>query len=971
MVNSKKSILRVTLTGLLLLQLLWLFACSQGRTGYETPALPKSEERIAPWPHEFSDLEPDPAVVFGRLPNGFRYVLMNNAEPRHRVYMHLNIQAGSLHETEDQRGLAHYLEHMLFNGSTHFKPGELIKYFQSIGMRFGPDANAHTGFDETVYDIRLPDGSRDSIQQGLLVMLDYAEGALLLESEVEREKGVILAEKQTRDSAAYRTFEKTMAFEFPEALISKRLPIGTDETIRAADRKTLKNFYDTWYRPEIMILVMVGDFDMDTAESLVQERFASLRPRAPVRPDPDLGPINHTGIRSFHHFEKESGSTSVTLETLTRIPEQPDSAAFQKDMLVREMADQIVQNRLDARLSHPDAPFTQATLSSGVFLKQIRSSEITAEGDPDRWEDMLAELEQTLRRALVHGFTEGELDRVKKEYLADLKKAVQTAATRESRHLSRKIIRSLNRNQVSLSPVQEKALFSPFIETLDLPAVEMAFRENWRPDHRLVQVTGNAQLENRTQDVLTAFETSRGQPVSPPEAVEMVVFPYLPEPERVGRIVNLITTPDLGLTQIEFDNGVRLNVKRTDFKANELRVNATFGYGKSSEWAKRPGLAKFSEEVLNESGLGRLTVEDLARATAGTNTAVAFQVKGDAFLFKGKSVPEEIPLLFQLLHAHIVDPAFREDAFQLVKQRFRQEYAELSRSVEGGMKLTGNRFLAGGDSRFGFPNLSEIEAIHLEDIREWLLPALQNGLLEISVVGDVDEEMVIQAASRYLGSLPRRGGIKIGRADLPSFPESQSRELVVPTKIPKSLVVVAYPTADIWDIRRTRRLSVLAGVFSERLREEIRERLGAAYSAYAYNSPSRAYDGYGVLKVVIPTDPGRVDEVLQEVKRIATSMATEGVTEDELRRVVDPMVAGIKDMRRDNRYWLNTVLTGSARYPQQLDWSRSVLEDYASISKEEVFDTARTYLGNNAAVTVIIRPDADAEMGILNKSRNG
>ena len=158
---------------------------------------------------------------------------------------------------------------------------------------------------------------------------------------------------------------------------------------------------------------------------------------------------------------------------------------------------------------------------------------------------------------------------------------------------------------------------------------------------------------------------------------------------------------------------------------------------------------------------------------------------------------------------------------------------------------------------------------------------------------------------------------------------------------------------------------------TQRLREEIRERLGAAYSAYAYNTPSRAYDGYGVLKVVIPTDPGRVEEVIQEVKRIAASLATEGVTEDELRRVVDPMVAGIKDMRRDNRYWLNSVLTGSARYPQQLDWSRNVVEDYASISKEEVFDMARTYLGNDTAASVIIKPDRDAKVGALEKARNG
>ena len=969
MVPVRSSIFRYTRAGLLVLLVFWLFACSQVHTNASNPTAPDAKQTIAAWPHSISDLEPDPAVVFGRLPNGFRYVLMHNVEPRHRVYMHLNVQAGSLFETEEQRGLAHYLEHMLFNGSTHFKPGELIKYFQSIGMRFGPDANAHTGFDETVYDIRLPDGTRDSIEQGLLVMGDYAEGALLLESEVERERGVILAEKQTRDSASYRTFKKIMAFEFPDNLISERLPIGIEETIRGADRKKLKDFYDTWYRPETMVLVMVGDFDKDMAESLIKERFSSLQARAPARPMPELGVINHTGIRAFHHFEKETGNTTAAIETLTKINEQPDTAAFQKDMLVRDMADQIVQNRLDARLSKPDAPFTSATISSGIHLRRIRYSEISADGDPDRWKEMLEEIEQTLRRALEHGFTEDELERVKKDYLADLRKAVQTASTRESRRLSRKIIRTLNNNQVFRSPAQEQELFSPFINTLDLPTVVSAFRNNWRPEHRLVLVTGNAPLENSDKDVVTTYLASAGQSVMPPKPAEMVAFPYLPGPDHVGRIVGRKTIPDLGVTQVEFDNGVRLNVKRTDFKANEVRVNVSFGSGRSSEWADRPGLAKVSENVVNESGLGRLTAEDLARATAGTNTTVMFRIRGDAFLFQGRSVPDELPLLFHLLYAHFMDPAFREDAFQLVRQRFLQEYAELSKSVEGGMSLEGNRFLAGGDTRFGFPSQTEIDAIRLEDIQQWFLPALQNGFLEVSVVGDVSEEIVIETAARYLGGLPPRKGVLTERADIPAFPTNQSRELEVPTKISKSLVVVAYPTADIWNIQRTRRLSVLAGLLSERLRKEIRGKLGAAYSTIAYNAPSRAYDGYGVLKVIIPTDPGRVDEVIREVKRIAASLAMEGITEDELRRVVDPMVAGIKDMRRSNRYWLDTVLTGATRHPQQLDWSRSIEKDYETISAGEVFDLARKYLENSAAATVIVRPGPEPDA--TNKSFSG
>lgn len=201
------------------------------------------------WPHDGSDLRPDPAVHFGTLDNGLRYVILPNREPADRVGLYLNIQAGSLHESDSQRGYAHFLEHMLFNGTENYPPGTLVEYFQSIGMGFGSDTNAHTNFHETVYRLLLPDGSEKNLREGLLVMADYARGALLLESEVERERGIILAEKRSRDSAGYRLYEKRMRFSFAGTRVAERFPIGTEEALRKADAAGLRSFYDSWYRP--------------------------------------------------------------------------------------------------------------------------------------------------------------------------------------------------------------------------------------------------------------------------------------------------------------------------------------------------------------------------------------------------------------------------------------------------------------------------------------------------------------------------------------------------------------------------------------------------------------------------------------------------------------------------------------------------------------------------------------------------
>ena len=369
---------RVRWCVLLLGAVLVLFACSTRQNlnqGDQNPSTAVASDAVISdlpaWPHENSDLEPDPALFFGRLDNGFRYVLMHNRNPENRVSMHLNVQAGSMQETDEQQGLAHYLEHMLFNGSEHFPPGELVKYFQSIGMAFGADANAHTGFFETVYDIFLPAGDRPNLEKGLLVMQDYAGGALLLQEEVDRERKIILAEKRSRDSASYRTFVATLDFELPDARITRRLPIGTQEVLNSAGRDELKDYYDTWYRPENMILVAVGDFDVSLARELVEKAFNGLQARAPAKPPVAFGTVSHIGLKTFHHHEKEAGSTTVTIEVLTQTDPVHDSAAFQKGKLIEDVADRIVQNRLDAEIGRPDVPGKDASIGSGRFLNHI------------------------------------------------------------------------------------------------------------------------------------------------------------------------------------------------------------------------------------------------------------------------------------------------------------------------------------------------------------------------------------------------------------------------------------------------------------------------------------------------------------------------------------------------------------------------------------------------------------------------
>jgi zinc protease len=918
-----------------------------------------SANATAVWPHEKSDLKPDPDVIWGKLDNGFRYVLMKNTQPQNRVGMHLNVQAGSLHEKENERGLAHFLEHMLFQGSENFEPGELIRYFQDIGMQFGPDANAYTSFTETVYDIILPEGKSENIREGLLVMKDFSQGALLLEEQLESERKVILAEKQNRDSASYRIFQETFKHQFPGSIIPNRLPIGDEDVIKNADRDLLKGFYDAWYRPENMMVVMVGDFDLNEARTLIKETFSEMEARASVRPLPDLGKVRHQGIRPFYHFEEEIGDASTSIEVLEMVEQEPDSKAFRKQTLQRDLANAIIENRLNARIQRGNAPFTSASIGSGIYLNRFFYSQISAVSSSENWEKSLPAIEQELRKALEFGFTNYEFERVRKDYINRLETSVQKAATRDTRHLVRQIIRTINTDRVFNSPQQQRDLLVPMLEDLNAEKIHKTFVESWDKDHRLVLVTGNAivsdTIEEPEEYVLSIYNNSRKAEVSPPEERAPVIFPYLPEPENPGKIIQKMEFPDLDIVQIDFENGLRLNYKKTDYKAKEILAEVAFGPGRAAEPLDKPGLAELSRNVVNQSGVGALDVEDLNYALTGKNTSVEFNIDDDKFLFRANTVSDEIELLFQLLYTYFQDPGFRQEAYQLAMERYRLTYMQDIRTVEGAMKLHAEKFLAGGDTRFGLPDYETYSQLTLNDVRAWIEPALKEYPLEISVVGDFNPDILIENASQYFGSLPSKTKADIKHQDVvPEFPEGKSLQLQVDTEIPKAIAMVAYPTDDFWDIHQTRRLSILASVINERLRVTIRETLGASYSQYAYNRPSKAFPNYGVFRKVVFTGPEEAPNLVDAMKQISSDITSEGISDDELQRALKPTVTNIIEMRRKNDYWLRSVLSGSKSHPQQLDWARTIIDDFNSITREEVLKTAKKYLDNDKTAQVVI-----------------
>ena len=933
------------------------------------PALVRAEAPIAAplgcltsgWPHDQSDLKPDPALSFGQLANGLRYVLMANAEPKNRVALYLNVQSGSLHETESQRGVAHYLEHMLFNGTTHYPPGTLVEYFQSLGMGFGGDTNAHTSFDETVYNLLLPANDPKAVAEGFKVLADYARGALLLEQEVERERGIILAEKRSRDSAASRVSKRQMQFDFAGTLAAERDPIGTEEVIKAADSRLLRSYYDAWYRPENMIVVVVGDVNPQEAEKMLHSAFAGLQGAGQRGECPDLGKVRETGTDVLVLPEPELGYTGLALTTVFNSVPGPDTLDWEIEQLRQYLAAALLSNRLEQLEQRPNSPLAQPKAQSGVLLRRFGYATLAARTEAANWRQGLALLHVTLAQALRDGFTETELARGKREVAALLEKAAQTASTRDSRQLAEDIVRRLNDQQVLLSPAQEMALYGPALEKMELAEINATLRKLWSQPRRLVEVVGvvapelagDQAKDQAEMQVRKACLETEGQPVPAWVEEQRAPFPYLSVPPAVSKVPEPARHADIGVTSYQFPGGVRLNVKPTDFQAKQVQLSVQFGRGKQAEPAE--GMALLAEAVIGESGVGKLSREQLAEALAGANVGLEFKVGPESFAFSGSSLSNEFELLLQLLYHRLHDPAYRPEAFRRSRENMRRMYEQLTSSVEGVQQVRGERFLAGSSPEYGLAEWAQVEKIELAQIRDWLNPVFAQAPLEINVVGDIDPQEAARLTAKYFGAEQRQlEPILPGKPIV--FPAGEERRLPVASSIDKAMLTVAWKTSDFWDIGRTRRLNLLAAILDDRLRVKIREELGAAYSPQVLSMPSRGNEGFGLLKSSLIVAPEQAQALAKVVKEAAGSLGDQGVSEDELHRAMEPTLTSIKDIKRNNRYWMESVLNLSGRHPQQLQWPLTISEGFAAIKAEELTALARQYLRPDQAATVIVSP---------------
>ncbi|HVS51172.1 MAG TPA: insulinase family protein [Opitutaceae bacterium] len=928
-----------------------------------------------PFPQAESDLKPDPEARFGTLPNGVRYVVRANREPKQRASLRLLVLAGSLDENENQRGLAHFLEHMAFNGSAHYAPGTLVEFLQRMGMSFGADTNASTDFQRTLYLLELPDTKDTTLAEGMRVFADYAGGLLLKPEEIDKERGIILSEKRTRDDVGYRTFVARYGFTLAGSLFPQRFPIGETPVIEQAQRDRFADFYNAWYRPELMTVIVVGDIDPAAVEKQITAAFAPLTARAPERPAPDLGHLApHDGVRVFYHAEPEAPNTQVTIATVTPYTHEPDTAANRLKYLPRELAHAMINRRLTILAKKENAPFTSARSGVGEAYNFYRESTMSLTCRADQWAAALGVGDQELRRALEHGFQEPELKEVVADFRNSLEQAVKTAPTRHSDALADEIADTLVEREVFTSPGDDLAVYGPALERVTVDDCLRALRDTWSPAQRLVMVTGNARIDPSSasaaagassgvaeQAIASVYEKSRAVAVAPPEKIADTQWAYT-DFGAPGKIAQRQHVDDLDLTLVRFENGVRLNLKKTDFEANRIRLNVRVGTGQLTEPRDEPGLATYTSQTFSAGGLGKHSVDDLRRILAGKTVGAGFGAAGDAFTASGATNREDLLLELQLVTAYLTDPGFRPEAARQMRKGIDQLYLSFAHTPSGPFNLEVPKIISSGDSRFGFPPKEEMLKRTLDEARAWIAPQLQHGAIEIALVGDLDIDATIDAVAKTLGALPpREPKPALDELRQVKFPaEPFAREFKIDSEIPKGVVVTYWPATDSREIHRTRRLNLLTEVLTDRLRLKVREELGDAYSPGAGPSLSDIYPGYGYLTANVTVDPPKAKQIADLLVQIGNDLAEKGVTDDELERAKKPVLTALREDARTNQYWLGSVLARAQERPEMLDWCRSRYSDNESITTADLAALAKTYLPAARASRVIVVPIAPA-----------
>jgi zinc protease len=896
---------------------------------------------------------PDPAIRYGTLPNGMKYAIMRNATPKGAASVRLHFAFGSLGESEKERGLAHFIEHMAFNGTTNVPEGDMIKILTRQGLAFGPDTNATTGFDNTVYMLDLPKTDKEHLDTAMFLLRETASEIKFDPAAVHRERGVILGEKRARDNFQLRQFVDQAAFLLPDAPYANRLPIGTEEVLRTASADDLRALYRRYYRPENATFIFVGDADPAEIESRIRKSFGDWKNASPAGAPLARGKVDLARPADFDTFTDPAVVSVASYSVMRPWADPADTLAERRRKLTESLAIDMFNRRLQRLSSVPNSSILGGGMSLDEQKEAARTSTLSVASRDQSWKEAVKVADQELRRAIDHGFTKAELQLAITNVATGLRTEAEQADTRNSAALAGVLVSLASERDFMTSPAYRLEQFGGFLPTITVEDVNAAFRESWRGSAPLIHVSSKQDIADA--DVAAALADSRKVALAPWKDSVAGAFAY-DSFGKPGAIVQDTRIADLDVRTIRFANNVRLNIKKTDFEAGRIRFVVRMGNGLLDLPADKPGLGLMMSSTSALGALRKHSLEELKQLTAGKVVSMGVGVGEDAFVTSGATTRADFALQMKLSAAFLTDPGFRPEA----ANQWGNIYPLYDKQIDAqAQAVAGARLpilLASGDQRFGIPSTAILSQRNFAEARAALKPVAASAPIEITLVGDLDEAQAIAAVAATFGALPTR---QLSSPPPPAATRAAFRADRSPLLLKhdgpadQALVGIAWPTDDDSDVEKTAGMTMLGRVMDLMLMETIREKLGQSYGVSINNMMSDTFKGFGYFFTNAVVAPDKADEVQKAIAQVAAELRSKPVEADLMARALAPALEGIDRSRRENGFWIGALATAQTE-PERLDRVRRQKTLLQAVTAADIQRLAGLYLTPAASQEVLI-----------------
>lgn len=906
-------------------------------------------KRDGVWAQTYVGRAADPAVTFGQLPNGMRYAIKRNNTPSGQMAVRLLIGSGSLAEPDGNEGIAHFVEHMAFRGSTHVADGELSRILQRQGLAFGPDTNATTTQEATVYQFDFPKSDAASLDSALMLMRETASELRFPQAAVDAERGVVMAEERERDSPAFEAQKALLNFTLEGQLAPRRWPIGSIEIIAHAQPATLRQFYAANYRPDNATLVVVGDVDPAAVEAQIKARFGDWKVAEP-RQTVNTGSVEQRGeqVRLF----SKPGAPQLVQVTWTRpFDLTADTEARERRDVIRALATVILNRRLQELAQQPSPPFIGAGFNRANGLRSANLTTLIAVTAPDKWQQGLAAVVVEQRRITRDGITQAQLDQAEAQLTVYFTNAAVRDGTRTSPTIANSLVKAASENSLFTSAAQDLDSYRAYTKTIMIAEVNAAIRDAFTGEGPLIFASSSQPLEGGDAALREAFDSANAAPIDALKSAGTIVWPYSSF-GPASSVVARQTTDDLGVTVVRFANGNTLTIKPTTFAKDEILIDAEFGHGRSGLPA---GLERAYWMVTGpgqsflQGGTAKLSTTEITNLLASRVTAVELTTNDSAYILAGRTRLQDLDIELQLMAAFLTDPAYRPEAVTRTQTALATALSQIEASPAAVLQRNEARLLHGGDPRWSsIPSAADLAASRPDDLRAILQPELRAGPVHLTIVGDVTIDAAIQASATTIGAIA-------GKAEAPPPVMVSVRFPVTPTspvilshtgRPDQAIAVDAWPTEGFWGHEHdSRAMTVAMQIIQARLFDRLRAADGATYSPAAESDFSFEFADYGVATIRVAAAPAKLAEFEAEVRNVIADLSAREVADDELTRAKQPLIERRLRDRQTNSYWLGT-LSDSEREPRSFTLIRERVAALQAVTAAEVRRVCGRYLAS-------------------------